>query len=509
MDEEDFYDEDISPPAEELEGQTTWQTIQNHPHFKKVVIGIGAILVCILITLGALFFIMFSLVGSDSGDNNTTTTSIDNSTITSYIDENCSYYGSEEEGWNYGVMVDLGSSGSRISIFEWKDGEPVQPAPQKGSPYWYAKINPGVSSYIIPNDAASSLIPLLNYAEEKLECVNADISSTPIFLFATAGLRLLPQVESNAILQSIRSLVKSEYNFVFEDEWAKILSGTEESIYDWLTVQQIRLLYEDDEEEKNKILTNHLKEIFYEATVGVIDMGGGSVEVAFVPSNYGDNPDMSTFQDVSFDGNEYEVYGYSYLYYGHNEARNSVNNIIIENGENFEAADPCSLIGFNSTVIGEDGQDWLLYGTGDYNLCANYTRSLFDKNCTNWDPCSFNEVYQPPTDNLSFIALDGLARVVAFLELSDTPKLNEIMNATLDFCSTPYDQALIEYGDNPVDSLILPQYCFEGTYTFAFLTSGINFPSDSDDILFVGQYYGVEVSWTLGAMTDQVAKLDL
>jgi len=88
-------------------------------------------------------------------------------------------------GWSYAEMEELRSSGSRISIYSRKDDAPVGPAPQEGPPYWYQKQNPGVSFYELPADAADSLIPLLDYAEEKLSCVDS-MSDVPIFLFATA-----------------------------------------------------------------------------------------------------------------------------------------------------------------------------------------------------------------------------------------------------------------------------------------------------------------------------------
>ena len=40
-----------------------------------------------------------------------------------------------------------------------------------GPPYWYMKQEHGVSSYETPEKAANSLIPLLDYAVEKLSCV--------------------------------------------------------------------------------------------------------------------------------------------------------------------------------------------------------------------------------------------------------------------------------------------------------------------------------------------------
>lgn len=101
--------------------------------------------------------------------------------------------------------------------------------------------------------------------------------------------------------------------------------------------------------------------------------------------------------------------------------------------------------------------------------------------------------------------MDGLARVIAFLKLDPNVALSSISTAVNEFCSTPYADAITTYGDNPVDTLTMPAYCFEGAYAFEFLTYGIGFPEDSQQILFVDEYFGVDVSWALGAMVDQVA----
>lgn len=34
--------------------------------------------------------------------------------------------------WSYGVVIDMGSSGSRIHVFQWSINDPVQPAPHGG-----------------------------------------------------------------------------------------------------------------------------------------------------------------------------------------------------------------------------------------------------------------------------------------------------------------------------------------------------------------------------------------
>ena len=103
------------------------------------------------------------------------------------------------------------------------------------------------------------------------------------------------------------------------------------------------------------------------------------------------------------------------------------------------------------------------------------------------------------------MALDGLARVTNFLALGSQPELSDIESAAAQFCDTPYEQAQGEYSDRPIDTLLLPAYCFEGLYAFEMLTTGFGFNANSSQILFAAELFGIEVSWTLGAMVEQLA----
>merc|ERR1712000_444803 len=163
--------------------------------------------------------------------------------------------------------------------------------------------------------------------------------------------------------------------------------------------------------------------------------------------------------------------------------------------------------GYSAQVI-LNNETWFMYGTGDGQECYRYNQLLFNDEATcNWSSCSFNGTYQPPTEGKSYVALDGLARVIEFFNLSDTPILLDIFAQAGIFCALSYEDAVREYGNRPVDSLTLPEFCWEGMYAYTFLTSGLHFTETSTQIMFVDQYFGIEVSWALGAMTYEVSSV--
>jgi Golgi nucleoside diphosphatase len=70
----------------------------------------------------------------------------------------------------------------------------------------------------------------------------ATLNETAIFLLATAGMRLLTTTQQDAILTEVRSFIHNDTQFLFEDDWTQVLSGTQEAIFDWVTVQQVLFL---------------------------------------------------------------------------------------------------------------------------------------------------------------------------------------------------------------------------------------------------------------------------
>lgn len=113
----------------------------------------------LVIIAGVLIFILFavtiiasSVIFIPSGD--------DGDDFDEFLN---SYYGPPVE--NAGVVIDMGSSGSRVWVLGWDSEHVVQPLPYGGPSFLYSSINPGISTFITPKEAAESLDPLLDYAK--------------------------------------------------------------------------------------------------------------------------------------------------------------------------------------------------------------------------------------------------------------------------------------------------------------------------------------------------------
>merc|ERR1719163_1382264 len=100
-------------------------------------------------------------------------------------------------------------------------------------------LKPGISFYDgtgnkSPTLAGKSLAPLIKAAKTLVP--SEEQSKTKIFVYATAGMRMLNDTQSNAIYQDISSFLKNSTNSPFQFAEAKTLSGGHEGLFGQFSV---------------------------------------------------------------------------------------------------------------------------------------------------------------------------------------------------------------------------------------------------------------------------------
>ncbi|KAM0571955.1 hypothetical protein ACHAO3_005831 [Verticillium nonalfalfae] len=125
----------------------------------------------------------------------------------------------------YGIIFDAGSSGTRLYVYKWKEhAEAVQDATKeelhrlpKIKLETSEKIHPGVSSFADkPEDIGPEHLKAL--VELALDEVPASkVAETPIYLMATAGMRLLPEIKQQELLQSMCIYLRDNTDFSLPD----------------------------------------------------------------------------------------------------------------------------------------------------------------------------------------------------------------------------------------------------------------------------------------------------
>lgn len=105
----------------------------------------------------------------------------------------------QDESLHYGVVIDCGSSGSRVYVYFWPKHDPlskdllqIQQVVDKDLKPVIKKVTPGLSSYAEkPAEASDHLKPLLKYAADRVP--KHKHKETPLYIMATAGMRMLTE----------------------------------------------------------------------------------------------------------------------------------------------------------------------------------------------------------------------------------------------------------------------------------------------------------------------------
>lgn len=301
-------------------------------------------------------------------------------------------------------------------------------------------LRPGLSSFKgDARGAADSLKPLL---KRSLESIPQSLQGcTPIAVKATAGLRMLGQVESKAILAEVRRMIRSEYPFVLaegpatkgvveltpgggevEGKAVEIMEGRDEGVFAWITVNYLLGLIGPPIPGRGIPSPYSAKPSSRLSTAAVMDLGGASTQIVFEPSGpegapeHGMRPGEHVYALRNFGGSgqDYVLYQNSYLGYGLMQARRRVNTLASfahsyghpsANGSS-RIPSPCFAVGKSKlTPIASSASssssaadtEATLYGVkGGFDACRRLVEVMLDKDADcPAEPCSFAGVYQP------------------------------------------------------------------------------------------------------------------
>ncbi|XP_029120558.1 probable apyrase 2 isoform X2 [Elaeis guineensis] len=380
----------------------------------------------------------------------------------------------------YAVIFDAGSTGSRVHVFRFDQnmdlvniGDDIE---------LFVAVKPGLSSYDDdPQEAANSLIPLLEEAEGVI----------PEELQPTTPIRL-----------GVRDLFQTNSSLEYKSEWVTVLEGYQEGSYLWVAM--------------NYLLGNLGNK--YSDTVGVVDLGGGSVQMAYALSkeaaanapniSIGNNPYVTK---QLLNETNYYLYAYSYLHYGLFAAR----------AEILEAVDGP----YSYCVLGGYAGSYK-YSGKVYNASASPSGSSYSKCrveaikalkineiCTYQD-CTFGGVWSggggDGQKNL-YVASSFYytAAEVGFID-SETPNAlvrpSDFKKAAKIACKSSLEEANVTYPNVTEDNL--PYICMDLVYEYTLLVDGFGLKPTQEITLVTKVEYGdsyVNAAWPLGSAIEVVS----
>ncbi|PWY54971.1 multidrug DMT transporter permease [Legionella qingyii] len=151
------------------------------------------------------------------------------------------------------AVVDAGSTGSRLHIFAYDLDETNTPS--HIAEIWSKKIKPGFAMIEANQNTIDAYLTTL--------FSGAPAQNIPVYFYATAGMRLVPQTKQKIYYQEVQKWFSQQSAWQLME--AKTITGHDEALYDWLAVNY------------------HIDALKSSSSnpVGVMDIGGASVQIVF------------------------------------------------------------------------------------------------------------------------------------------------------------------------------------------------------------------------------------
>ena len=105
--------------------------------------------------------------------------------------------------------------------------------------------------------------------------------------------------ETEQCMELVRDTIAAS-EFMFQRDWAQIISGIQEGLYGWVTANYL-----------NQYLSGHEADAH---STGVLEMGGESVQLTFVPSESSMKfIPKDKLRPIKLGNTEYKVFTYSWM----------------------------------------------------------------------------------------------------------------------------------------------------------------------------------------------------
>ncbi|XP_007907283.1 ectonucleoside triphosphate diphosphohydrolase 4 isoform X2 [Callorhinchus milii] len=458
----------------------------------------------------------------------------------------------ENPDLNYGVIVDCGSSGSRVFVYFWPrhNGKPhdlldIKQMKDSNRKPVVKKIKPGISTLAFsPEKASDYLRPLLSFAASYVPTPKH--KETPLYILCTAGMRLLPDSQQQAILRNLYTDVPLEFDFLFSDSHAEVISGKQEGVYAWIGINFVLGRFDHIEDEDAlmavTVSSNPKQEpVVRKQTVGILDMGGASVQIAYevtAPVTFTSQEQEEAAKNVLAEFNlgcdsqhtqhVYLVYVATFLGFGGNYARQHYEDLIFNQtistnrltgkrtGLSAEAPipDPCLSIESVDTIE-KEGRLMHLRGTGEFDVCRALVRPFLNKgNETGGE--ALNGMYLSPVDfqRSEFYGFSEFYYCTEdVLRMGGQYHSTRYLRAAKDYCATKWTtlKERFELGlfSSHADLHRLKYQCFKSAWMHQVLHGGFNFPANYSNLRTAQLVYDKEVQWTLGAILYKTRFLPL
>ncbi|XP_059508977.1 ectonucleoside triphosphate diphosphohydrolase 4-like isoform X2 [Stegostoma tigrinum] len=352
--------------------------------------------------------------------------------------------------------------------------------------------------------------------------------------------------QQNAILEDLYTDVPVEFDFLFSESHAEVISGKQEGVYAWIGINFVLGRFdhiEDDDDARVAVTVSsnpNQGPVIRKRTVGILDMGGASVQIAYEVTNpvsfvspeqeeaaKGLLAEFNLGCDLHHTEHVYRVYVTTFLGFGGNYARQLYEDLIFNNttatnrllgqymGFSAETPylDPCLSVE-TTDIIQKDEQTVHLKGAGNFDECCKLIKPFLNKG--NEANTSLNGVYQSPIDfhNSEFYGFSEFYYCTEdVLRMGGHYDGVKYTKAAKDYCATKWatlkERFDLNLFSSHADLHRLKYQCFKSAWMHEVLHSGFNFPADYSNLKTAQLVYDKEVQWTLGAILYKTRFLPL
>lgn len=404
-------------------------------------------------------------------------------------------------GQEFSVIFDAGSTGTRVHVIKFQGvSTSALPSIERIDS---RKVEPGLSSFrASPRGVGDSLAPLLHFAKDIIP--EEQHMATPVLLFGTAGMRLLSDAEQAAVYHEAKAACASA-GLAVEPGSFRTLDGTDEGFYGLLAVIWLSV-------DARTAIADRASAPPMSA-IGVLDLGGGSAQIAFPVDKLGD-VGSSDARPLRLPGGSETVFTRSHLGFGNRQALARTQAAARESGpaHGGNVAHPCFHTGYSYE---DDGVTYT--GTSDVEACRALVRRLFswekeggDDLCATAKPnpvqCpTFRRGLAPP-GKVHFYGLSAFFYIVNFLSFKEPipsmprPSLETIRASADAVCRRAWAEIKRGGRDPFTPEHKLPQRCFDAQYMLALLVDGFGFDEKDAQVEFVEQLGKGQPEWPYGAI---------
>ncbi|GMP94035.1 hypothetical protein CsSME_00043644 [Camellia sinensis var. sinensis] len=399
----------------------------------------------------------------------------------------------------FGIVIDGGSTGTRIHVFEYVVKVGVANFDFGENGLASMRVNRGLSAYAEDTEGAGvSLGELVEFGKKRVP--KEYWGETEIRLMATAGLRMLELSVQDRILESCRKFLRLS-GFRFRDDWASVITGSDEGVYAWVVANYALGTLGGDP----------LK------TTGIIELGGASAQVTFVSRG----PIPTEFSRmVKFGNISYNLYSHSLLQFGQNVAFDLLRESLVtrapesatESLQTKKSIDPCTPSGYS-----HDAKSWTVSHSsmaekskylsavlpkGNFSECRSAALMLLQKGkeqCS-YQHCYIGSTFIPKLQG-KFLTTENFFYTSKFFGLAPRKFISGLMTAGQQFCEEDWPKLRMKYDSLEEDDLL--RYCFSSAYIVALLHDSLGIALDDERIGFANQVGDIPLDWALGAFILQ------